>query len=95
MGKKKTFIAEDETNVYFQGEGRECPVCRQEFLGSCPLNNADCPCVEREEADAETDEEKPDSDFEDVEKLDEVLEEDKEADRLTEDEEEFGEEDER
>jgi hypothetical protein len=89
--KKATFSDENEASYLSQGEGEECPVCRQEFQGSCVLNRADCPCVKDEKEDVE-EEEKSEDDFDDVKDLGKVLDDDEEADKLTEEEEEFDEE---
>lgn len=90
MGKTRNAIHdENEASYLTQGEGEECPACRQEYQGSCPLNNLDCPCAKEEKDELDEDEKSPD--FDDVDNLGAVLKDDEEADRLTEEEEEFDE----
>lgn len=88
--RKRPASPDEESDLFGESEGEECPVCHQEYLnGICPINSADCPY--REDAEDDLDEE-DDPDFEDVENLDEVLADDREADRLTEEAEDFSEE---
>jgi hypothetical protein len=60
----------------------ECPVCRQEFTGVCPITSAECPYLDSDKS--EEDEEEAEPDFEDVANVKEVLVDDVEADRLIE-----------
>lgn len=74
--------SDEEEGPYFPSEeGKECPVCRQEYTGNCVLNVPNCPFEETEE-DPFADEDEPD--FEDVEDLDNLLKEDKEAEEVIE-----------
>lgn len=89
--RKRPVHTDEESNLFSDGEGEQCPVCHQEYAnGICPINSADCPY--REDAEEEDEEEEDDeSDFEDVERLDGILKDDEEADRLTEEAEDFSE----
>ena len=50
--RRKTHDDEDDTG----GDGEICPVCHQEYAGTCPIASSRCP-YEREEGDE--DEEEP------------------------------------
>ncbi len=52
--KQSRFSDDDDAGNFADGEGRECPLCGQEFNGVCPLRRADCPCA-NEGADEEDD----------------------------------------
>jgi hypothetical protein len=87
--KSKKFDPEEDETAYFETQVKMCRRCKQEYTGACPISSASCP-MEADESDAIDDEdEKEDSDFDDVGNLNEVLAKDDEADKAAEEDDEI------
>lgn len=55
---------DDEDTLHGEGEGEHCDVCKQEYLGHCPIRSSKCP-FECEDSGDEEDEDEPGRDEDD------------------------------